>query len=747
MFYFSVRGKTQTFTMAKFTVLTSLSIFIVTSCLKNVCSWSCPKQCNCSRLTFSTSLLDVKCDSPYVPNNIPTETASLTLYGLNGLGRQRLNHTLVNLENLTIADAANVFYELGGLAFCGLQSVRRLILSNIGWLSSIDPSAFQQLTNLTSITFDRIPMRIARISESLIRANNKTLREVNIRCDGLKMMYAEILDDQIYRSYMFLHITHFSVTSCSLAVTRPGFSKYLPHLQFVNISYNFLGGDKLSVIDLLLLPDIAVLDMSYQNYNKMLESGPKREQNMLTTESERNIYHSCNPIRVPPKLTHLYCHHTLGYLNWIPLCIHRKNKLLYIDVSDDILFRLSTPFIGFLTLEYLNVQNLQLVDFPLNIFGNVPMLKVVLLGYNKINKVIENDVRGMIFQNNTHLSSLHMAYCDIKSLPDAFMCSVRTIEYLHLEGNHLQNIDLTCLQRLKFLNISNNRFSRFPERFFESLDRMGQNVNITVDLTNNPISSHMGCCDISDWLNSYQVGNIKFYGSKEYTCVLDSTVREFKSLSAEKLHRKCSSSAMTFGVSILIFLAAVLFVGISMFVVIYRKRWCLKTYILASKRYLKSHQERNMSDKYIFDAFVAYNETDSLWVREVLIRHLERVHRLKLCIHERNFMPGEPIEENISNAIEMSRRVILVISEAFFTSYWCIMEMRLARQMALQRGRDILIPIILQKVDTSKGNKTLFNILNENTYLEWPHDEIDGQTLFLQRLAEAMKSNIEVTDV
>ena len=160
---------------------------------------------------------------------------------------------------------------------------------------------------------------------------------------------------------------------------------------------------------------------------------------------------------------------------------------------------------------------------------------------------------------------------------------------------------------------------------------------------------------------------------------------------------------------------------------------------MAAKRYLKLNQKYDLSE-YQFDAFVAHHERDSRWVRTVLLKHFEIENGLKVCIHERDFTIGVPIEENISRAIESSRRVILVVSPYFVTSNWCLLEMRLARQMSLERGRDILIPVILQHIDSQKGGKTLFNILNERTYIEWPHDNAEGQQLFIHRLVDSVKS-------
>ena len=186
----------------------------------------------------------------------------------------------------------------------------------------------------------------------------------------------------------------------------------------------------------------------------------------------------------------------------------------------------------------------------------------------------------------------------------------------------------------------------------------------------------------------------------------------------------------------------ILFVLIIFTVSIYRNRWCFRSYILAGKRYLRLQQQREEDTNgtvFRFDAFVAFHQAECVWIIDSLKRQLEEIHGLQLCLHESDFLPGRAIEENISNAIEVSRRVILVISPAFISSNWCLLEMRLARLSAIERGYDIIIPVILKKVYFNQTNMTLANILKENTYIKWPERNENMQRLFWERLYNVLK--------
>jgi hypothetical protein len=133
----------------------------------------------------------------------------------------------------------------------------------------------------------------------------------------------------------------------------------------------------------------------------------------------------------------------------------------------------------------------------------------------------------------------------------------------------------------------------------------------------------------------------------------------------------------------------------------YRHRWeiryaCLKL----TQRGQRYQKIMNEPVRYEYDAFVVYDSEDRHWVNEQLLPHLERQTSLqnatqridpepvRLCVHERDFPPGQEIIGNIWNKMEQSRKVILVISKNFSQSYYCDYETNLARMQSVEQGRD-----------------------------------------------------------
>ena len=78
-------------------------------------------------------------------------------------------------------------------------------------------------------------------------------------------------------------------------------------------------------------------------------------------------------------------------------------------------------------------------------------------------------------------------------------------------------------------------------------------------------------------------------------------------------------------------------------------------------------------------------------------KELEDCRERKLCLHERDFVPGRGIASNIVEAIVASRKVILVISRKYATSSWCQYEVQVAlAQLHKRRSGRLLVPVLLE---------------------------------------------------
>ena len=89
-----------------------------------------------------------------------------------------------------------------------------------------------------------------------------------------------------------------------------------------------------------------------------------------------------------------------------------------------------------------------------------------------------------------------------------------------------------------------------------------------------------------------------------------------------------------------------------------------------------------------YDIFLSFADKDREFVEQHLYQPLEQ-KGYKVCWHHRDFAPGYSIIENIKNSIDKSRRVILVFSEDFHRSEYCLFELRYSCEKMLTTHRSV----------------------------------------------------------
>ncbi|XP_061663949.1 toll-like receptor 1 [Syngnathoides biaculeatus] len=155
----------------------------------------------------------------------------------------------------------------------------------------------------------------------------------------------------------------------------------------------------------------------------------------------------------------------------------------------------------------------------------------------------------------------------------------------------------------------------------------------------------------------------------------------------------------------------------------------------------RSYLLKNMSFSY--HAFISYSHRDAKFVSSELVPSLESVG-ISLCVHERDFLPGEFIIDNIINCVESSYKTLFLLSKHFVQSEWCNYELFFAQHRAINIQEDSLVFILLEPIPTDclpKKYLRLRTLLQQQTYLEWPKDECKQQVFWA-----SLKSMLRMAD-
>nr|AGK90305.1 toll-like receptor [Eriocheir sinensis] len=132
-------------------------------------------------------------------------------------------------------------------------------------------------------------------------------------------------------------------------------------------------------------------------------------------------------------------------------------------------------------------------------------------------------------------------------------------------------------------------------------------------------------------------------------------------------------------------------------------------------------EEADANKKY--DAFISYSNKDEEYVNTVLVPGLECGEpRYRVCLHYRDWVPGEYIQNQIDQSIEDSHRTIVVLSSNFIENVWGQIEFKTAHSKALrEKSKKIIVIVLGQVPPESEMDEELKLYLSTRTYLQSDH--------------------------
>lgn len=118
-----------------------------------------------------------------------------------------------------------------------------------------------------------------------------------------------------------------------------------------------------------------------------------------------------------------------------------------------------------------------------------------------------------------------------------------------------------------------------------------------------------------------------------------------------------------------------------------------------------------------YDAFVSYSQQNYRWVVDTLVPKLENgPKKYRLCLHYRDFPPGESVIDNLPWAIRLSRCAVLVLSKDFLQREWCITEVRTTFQRLLLVANRLII-IAAENINIDELSPDLRAYMNTHEFL------------------------------
>ena len=431
-----------------------------------------------------------------------------------------------------------------------------------------------------------------------------------------------------------------------------------------------------------------------------------------------------------------------------PKCFHQSNKLEYLDLSEN--FDMDTrifPYIFPLTLRHINILNVSNTGITQRVFEwqsySFSDLQVLDMSRNKIVALYWTR-----FAANGSMQNLSFAHNLIRKVNANYFANLVSLRELDLSHNRIERFDfnISGLYSLETLNMEYNMISEIPSATRQQLIQLAERVapqTIIVNLSNNQL--HCSCYNIPflTFMLQTKPSNLVFTDYDKYRCRDQAgNLVSLHKMNFRSLWFDCLGSGVYVGIGFAC-ASVVIIIILLLALTIYRKRWWFRyQYFLAHRVWKNYHKIETLDTSFEYDLFVSYNQHDYQWVDKVLQPKLEDELGLCLCLHHRDFRLGEIITEQIVESIESSKKTLFILSKSFLASTWCHFEIRMAQSRLFTSGKDVILLALLEPLPDHMVSKTLKDLLETRTYVEWTESDTYGQKLFWEKLYESVKAPI-----
>ncbi|NXJ86828.1 TLR7 protein, partial [Trogon melanurus] len=385
-------------------------------------------------------------------------------------------------------------------------------------------------------------------------------------------------------------------------------------------------------------------------------------------------------------------------------------------------------------LEQLDISFNSLSFLPPGVFEAMPPeLKILNLTNNQLKSFKWGELHYL-----KKLQTLDLSNNLLSTVPRELSNCSSTLQELMLRNNRIQRLTKHFLRgafTLKYLDLSSNKIeiikkSSFPENVINNLKMLL--------LHGNPFKCNCEAVWFVWWINQTQV-TIPLLAT-DVTCAGPGAHRGRSVVFLDLYTCELDTSYV-----ILYALSASAVLGLMVFTVInhlyFWDMWYSYHYCTAK---LKGYRRLSLPDA-CYDAFIAYDNDDAAvteWVLQELVVRLEdqKARQFNLCLEGRDWLPGQPVFDNLSQSIQLSKKTVFVLTNRYIQSGSFRTAFYMAHQRLLDEKMDVIVLIFLEQVLHKSRYVRLRKRLCRSSVLEWPTNP-QSQPYFWQCLKNAIATS------
>ncbi|XP_033841663.1 toll-like receptor 13 [Periophthalmus magnuspinnatus] len=677
-----------------------------------------------------------------VPNKAVLKSLRHLIFADPGLTTERylsILQSVDSVEFLEFNSQRSPFYQSVMDAACTIPSLQKLGIT-LTYLPMINDSYLQSCSNLTELFFYINSMR--ELSESSLRMLTRLTR-LNIEKNDLARIPTAIrnLSTLTHLSFQSNHITKLQcsdffnlpmLTELNLNSNKISKLKKCVLKELKNIKVLYLENNAFSTLDNtfgISFPNLAnfsaeenyLVLVHKETFNNMLNLTDLNIKSKSATNVENGAFDGLLNLR---HLTFSQKYQSGGVISGLG---HLERLVVFISTNEQTVVSKPMTF---------NISSLQ--ELTIEVDRNVCIDQALCNLHNMTNlQVFSLDTFCCYIPSDTFLEAPHLQNVTITNCvefspdPDLFK-TISELKFLDLSHNKIQNLNFfstSTLTKLEKLILRNNKLRIINETIFETLPSLKY-----LDLSENPFACDCSNAGFIIWViknKQVQVVNAFQYRCSSPLSLDGQFLLDFKV-------QLCWEGTRLF--CFLFSSGLVLFTLLSSFIYHFM-RWRLVYGFYLLQAFLYDSKKKKQESPSVYDAFVSYNVHNEDWVYGELVPELEEQQGWKLCLHHRDFQPGKPIIENVTDAIYSSRKTLCVISSHYLQSEWCSREIQLASFRLFDEKKDVLILLFLEELSSNQLSPfyQIRKLVKSHTYLSW-NQARGSKALFWEKVQRALES-------
>ncbi|CAJ1079485.1 toll-like receptor 7 [Xyrichtys novacula] len=637
---------------------------------------------------------------------------------------------LVSLKTLHLEGL--VFQNIGPDTLSPLYELKNLSALNLGtnFIIYSDPSIFHKFSHL----------KLIYLSEN--RLYPTSVKSSQLTCDGysqgsdlsISPLVMKHPKDRVYE------LTHglikqecfdsgrvISLSSNNLFLISPEQFANFGNISCLNLSGNGFSA-AINGTEFSTLPNLTYLDLSYNKIDLAYDNAFQELQKLQVLDLSHNS-HYFTAFGVTLNLNFTRNLPDLRVLNMSYNLISKlTTKLMYSKSLAELQF--TNNFLGTLWKDndrsyhriFTNLINLKILDISYNNLSQIPDNVYDYLPHNLTKLLITNNILTDFIWDKLRwfpqLETLDLSFNSLTHIQGSNSNVTHNLTFLDLSNNQIFQLDggfLNDAKSLKTLSLSNNELTIINQ----STTQMWPKSQIkTLLLQDNPFQCTCDSLDFILWIEKTDVKIPKL--TTAVTCDMPAnwTGKALISFDIEQ----CVNDSQAFLIYILTSSFIIIFMFVSTLVHLFY--WDASYVLHYMKARIKGYRSLTSPDS-AYDAFVTYDTRDphvSEWVMKNLRVKLEEEGEKHhpLCLEERDWPPGVPMVDNLTQSIRYSRKTLFVLTENYVKTGVFRLAMYLAHQRLLDENVDVIVLLMLEPVLQHSHFLRLRRRLCGKSIVEWP---------------------------